>query len=184
VIASVTLATLAVHLGSTGAGVWVSDLLPESLMLTVVGLSFFWFAAWSLRGDSRDGERSPAGATGLGALGLITSAIFLSELGDKTQLATVSIAGEQESFVAVWLGSTLGMVVADAVAIGVGSVAEDSHPAAEVGHCCRRRLHHLWGSCAGACVRADARLTEECVRIYRLLRALYSALMVGGRYWN
>jgi putative Ca2+/H+ antiporter (TMEM165/GDT1 family) len=123
VIASVTLATLAVHLGSTAAGVWVSDVLPESLVLTLVGLSFFGFAAWSLRGDSIDGGRSPAGATGLGALGLITGVFFLSELGDKTQLATVSIAGEQEDFVAVWLGSTLGMVVADAVAIGVGSVA-------------------------------------------------------------
>jgi putative Ca2+/H+ antiporter (TMEM165/GDT1 family) len=50
----------------------------------------------------------------------VTTAFFLAELGDKTQLATVSIAGERDDFVGVWLGSTLGMVAADALAIIVG----------------------------------------------------------------
>ena len=35
-------------------------------------------------------------------------------------LATVTIAGQQQSFVGVWLGSTLGMVLADGIAIVVG----------------------------------------------------------------
>ena len=61
--------------------------------------------------------------TPLGALGLITSAFFLSELGDNTQLATISIAGNQYAFIAVWLGSTMGMVAADALAIAVGVYA-------------------------------------------------------------
>ena len=46
-------------------------------------------------------------------------AFFLAELGDKTMLATITLA-TSEGLVGVWLGSTLGMVVADALAIGVG----------------------------------------------------------------
>jgi putative Ca2+/H+ antiporter (TMEM165/GDT1 family) len=36
-------------------------------------------------------------------------------------LATISLATTEEP-IAVWLGSTLGMVVADAIAIGIGAV--------------------------------------------------------------
>lgn len=49
--------------------------------------------------------------------------IFFAELGDKTMLATVSLAGREASAVGVWLGSTVGMVLADAVAIGAGVLA-------------------------------------------------------------
>ena len=44
---------------------------------------------------------------------------FLAELGDKTMLATITLA-TREGLFGTWLGSTIGMVVADALAIGVG----------------------------------------------------------------
>jgi Ca2+/H+ antiporter, TMEM165/GDT1 family len=46
----------------------------------------------------------------------------LAELGDKTMLATVTLAADND-WVGVWLGSTIGMVAADALAIVVGAVA-------------------------------------------------------------
>jgi len=39
-----------------------------------------------------------------------------------TMLMTVTLASQHHSFVAVWIGSTLGMVVADGLAIGAGKV--------------------------------------------------------------
>lgn len=123
VILGVSGATLVVHLGSTAIGASAAGLLPEPALLAIVGLSFFFFAWWGLHGDSLDEEAPPAGASRLGALGLITTAFFLSELGDKTQLATISIAGDHRQFVPVWLGSTSGMVTADALAILAGAVA-------------------------------------------------------------
>jgi putative Ca2+/H+ antiporter (TMEM165/GDT1 family) len=44
---------------------------------------------------------------------------FVAELGDKTMLATVTLAADNSLF-GTWLGSTIGMVAADALAIVVG----------------------------------------------------------------
>jgi putative Ca2+/H+ antiporter (TMEM165/GDT1 family) len=120
VILSVLVATTVVHLGSVAIGASIGSLLPEPVLLTIIGLSFFLFAAWGLRGDSLGEQKESVRATGVRALALITSAFFVSELGDKTQLATISLAGQEDSFVGVWLGSTAGMVSADALAIGIG----------------------------------------------------------------
>ena len=43
-------------------------------------------------------------------------------MGDKTQLATVALAAKFQSIMGVWLGTTTGMLVADAIGIGVGIV--------------------------------------------------------------
>jgi hypothetical protein len=43
-------------------------------------------------------------------------------MGDKTQLATVALAAEYQSIFGVWLGTTTGMLIADAIGIGVGIV--------------------------------------------------------------
>jgi putative Ca2+/H+ antiporter (TMEM165/GDT1 family) len=98
-------------------------LLPEGAVLIIVGLSFYGFAAWGLRGGDLVDRREIASSSLLRGFGLVTVGFFLSELGDKTQLATISIAGNEDGFVAVWIGSTLGMVAADVLAIGVGVIA-------------------------------------------------------------
>lgn len=126
VLAGVTTATLVVHLGSVAIGRAFGQVLPDRILLTLVGLAFIAFGLWSIRGDAAtDGETTIRARrfSGIGGFGVITVSFFLSELGDKTQLATVSLAGNQASAIGVWLGSTLGMVLADAVAIGVGSIA-------------------------------------------------------------
>lgn len=123
VIIGVTIATLIVHLFSTAIGAGLSDLLPEGVMLLIVGLSFYFFALWGLRGDSIEETETKQAKSLLASLGVITTAFFVSELGDKTQLATISLGGSNDHFVGVWLGSTVGMVAADALAIIVGVFA-------------------------------------------------------------
>lgn len=124
VLAGVSAATLVVHLGSVAIGRAFDEILPENVILVIVGLSFFFFAAWSLRGDEIDEKSGPERAMPwFGAFGVVTISFFVSELGDKTQLATVSLAGRDANIVGVWLGSTFGMVLADALAIAVGILA-------------------------------------------------------------
>ncbi|MPZ47807.1 MAG: UPF0016 domain-containing protein [Dehalococcoidia bacterium] len=132
VLAGVSVATLVVHLGSVILGRTIDALLPEDVLLVIVGLSFFAFAAWSLRGDTLEGDpglRVPV----FGAFGVVAASFFVSELGDKTQLATVTLAGDQSDGIGVWLGSTAGMVVADALAIALGIIAGQRLPRRTIG---------------------------------------------------
>jgi len=133
VILGVTIATLIVHLGSVVAGRALDQLLPDTILRTAVCLSFFAFAWWSLRGDEigDDDRRERFGM--LGALGVVATSFFIAELGDKTQLATVSLAGKESSFLGVWLGSTVGMVLADALAIAIGITAGHRLPQRTIG---------------------------------------------------
>jgi putative Ca2+/H+ antiporter (TMEM165/GDT1 family) len=120
VLIGISLATLLVHLGSVILGQAVGSVLPTQAIAIVAGLAFFGFALWTLRGDAlgeADEERaSRAAGSIVMAVGV---AFFLAELGDKTMLATITLATSEEA-VGTWLGSTAGMVAADALAIAVG----------------------------------------------------------------
>jgi putative Ca2+/H+ antiporter (TMEM165/GDT1 family) len=119
---AVTLATLLVHAGSVLIGAAFALALPTSLIQVVAGIAFFAFAAWTLRGDELgESEEGRARRTGRWALLTIGTAFFLAELGDKTMLATITLATTEEP-IGTWLGSTAGMVAADALAIAVGAL--------------------------------------------------------------
>lgn len=122
VLAAVTLATLLVHAGSVVVGSLFALALPTSLIQVAAGLAFFVFAAWTLRGDELgEDDEGRARRSGRWALLTIGTAFFLAELGDKTMLATITLATTEEP-IGTWLGSTAGMVVADALAIAVGAL--------------------------------------------------------------
>lgn len=125
VLAAATVATLLVHLGSVFIGRAFDEVLPERVLLAAIGISFLLFAAWSLRGDSFDEQRGVPRVSlpFAGVFGVVGVSFFLAELGDKTQLATVTLAGDRPELVEVWLGSTFGMVAADALSIGLGVFA-------------------------------------------------------------
>ena len=122
VLVAVTLATLVVHAGSVLIGVAFAVALPTSLIQVVAGIAFFVFAGWTLRGDKLgESEEGRARHAGRWALLTVGTAFFLAELGDKTMLATITLATTEEP-VGTWLGSTAGMVAADALAIAVGAI--------------------------------------------------------------
>ncbi|MGN9841412.1 TMEM165/GDT1 family protein [Nonomuraea sp. H19] len=120
VLLGITIATTVVHLLSVAAGGLIGDALPTTAISIVAGLAFLGFAAWTLRGDELTEEESrKAERVTRSALIAVTTAFFLSELGDKTMLATITLA-TQHGWVGTWIGSTVGMVAADALAILVG----------------------------------------------------------------
>jgi putative Ca2+/H+ antiporter (TMEM165/GDT1 family) len=120
ILIGITIATALVHAVSVVVGAILGAALPTRTISIVAGLAFFGFAAWTLRGDTLDEEEaSRAERTTHSAVVAASVAFFLAELGDKTMLATITLASTHGAF-GVWLGSTLGMVVADALAILVG----------------------------------------------------------------
>ena len=121
VIPAVFVATLLIHLASVSVGHAAGAVLPTFWTQLVSGLAFLGFGLWSLREDQEAADGVVPARSGLPFL-LIAGSLVVSELGDKTMLASVAIASREQSFFAVWLGSTLGMFFADAIALVVGSM--------------------------------------------------------------
>ncbi len=122
VLAAITFATTLVHVLSVAIGHYLGAALPGHLLGLIAGAMFVFFGLWTLRGDSlSDDETSRAAKATAPAFFVVTSAFVLAELGDKTMLATVTLASDN-NWLGVWVGSTLGMVAADGLAIVVGAV--------------------------------------------------------------
>jgi putative Ca2+/H+ antiporter (TMEM165/GDT1 family) len=120
ILIGITAATALVHAFSVLVGAVVGASIPTHTISIAAGLAFFAFAAWTLRGDRLDDdEAAKAHRSTRSAIVAASVAFFLAELGDKTMLATITLATTEGAF-GTWAGSTLGMVAADAVAIVVG----------------------------------------------------------------
>ncbi|MHA0288706.1 TMEM165/GDT1 family protein [Mycobacterium sp. C3-094] len=123
VLSAILAATTAVHVLSVAIGHYLGAALPTHLLGLIAGAMFVVFGVWTLRGDSlTDQEASRAQRATAPAFFVVTSAFMLAELGDKTMLATITLAADN-NWLGVWIGSTIGMVAADALAILVGAVA-------------------------------------------------------------
>lgn len=123
VLGGITAATTGVHLISVAVGHYLGAALPTHLLGILAGVAFVFFGLWTLRGDKlSDDEATRAQRSTAPAFLTVTSAFLLAELGDKTMLATITLAADND-WVGVWIGSTIGMVAADALAIVVGAIA-------------------------------------------------------------
>lgn len=112
-------ATLANHLAAVVAGSYLTRLLPMMYIQMAAAASFILFGLWTLRGDALEGEDKRFHYS---PFWTVAAAFFVAEMGDKTQLATVALAAQYRSIVAVWFGTTSGMLVADAIGILAGIV--------------------------------------------------------------
>ncbi|MBO4210365.1 TMEM165/GDT1 family protein [Micromonospora echinofusca] len=120
VLIGITVATAVVHLVSVAIGYGLGATLPTGWISLIAGVAFLGFGAWTLRGDRlTEEEKRKAERGGKSAVLAVGVAFFLAELGDKTMLATITLA-TQYGWFGTWIGSTVGMVAADALAILVG----------------------------------------------------------------
>jgi Ca2+/H+ antiporter, TMEM165/GDT1 family len=115
----VLVATLVNHFLAVVAGNYLTSCVPICYVHIAASASFILFGLWTLRGDKLEGEDK---RFNYGPFWTVTIAFFFAEMGDKTQLATIALAARYESIIPVWLGTTSGMLVADAVGIIIGIV--------------------------------------------------------------
>ena len=113
IVAGIFAATLANHALAGALGAWLTRAIGPDAMRWILGISFVAMAAWMLVPDKLDDD---AGASrSLGGVFLTTTVLFfLVEIGDKTQIATVALAARFSSLMAVVMGTTLGMIIANA----------------------------------------------------------------------
>ncbi|OGP56635.1 MAG: hypothetical protein A2162_10635 [Deltaproteobacteria bacterium RBG_13_52_11b] len=119
VMFAVFVATLCNHFLAVLAGNVLTNIVPLQTIQIAGAASFIVFGLWTLRGDELKGEdKKPTDSP----FWTVAIAFFIAEMGDKTQLATVALATRFDNMIQIWLGTTCGMVIADAVGIIVGIV--------------------------------------------------------------
>ena len=127
VLAGVTLAAFMVHGISVAIGHFLGATLPTRPMAFVSAIAFLIFAVWAWREGTAEDDVSTAHESRFAVLTVVSSFV-LAEMSDKTSLATLTLASDHD-WAGVWIGSTLGMVLADGLAIGVGTWLHQRLPA-------------------------------------------------------
>ena len=118
VIAGILVATLVNHALAAWAGAALAGWLEGPWFQLAVAVGFLGMAAWTLVPDKMD--NMPVTASGTQAFIATTAAFFVVEIGDKTQVATIALGARFHDVLAVTIGTTLGMMIANVPAVLMG----------------------------------------------------------------
>ncbi|MGW5386786.1 TMEM165/GDT1 family protein [Nocardia sp. NPDC003963] len=136
VLGGITAATAAVHIISVAIGHFLGAALPTTAIAAVASITFLVVGLWTLRelvtDTDDDEEPAPSRFATTAPFLVVLSAFLLAELGDRTMFATAALATDN-NWAAVWLGSTIGMVAADALAIALGILVGKHLPERAIG---------------------------------------------------
>jgi len=117
ILLGIFIATVLNHWLVAWLGQWSSGFLSSEALRWVLGLLFLGFAVWILFPDKMETNEKP---DRWGPLATTIVVFFLAEMGDKTQLATLALGAQHSSVPLVTLGTTLGMLASNALAIFLG----------------------------------------------------------------
>src|SRR5437763_928074 len=92
--------------------------LRERVLAWILAVGFLTFGVWALAPDAAE---EPAERRRRGPLVATTVIFFFAEMGDKTQLATAALGARYAAPLAVTVGTTCGMLAADALAVFAGA---------------------------------------------------------------
>ncbi len=124
IAAGIGLGYLVTTVLSVALGSLLGAALPERPVEVGSGLLFLGFAAWTwFDRDEDDDDVAPDDDDARRGVGLALSlagAIVLSEIGDKSMLATATLAAEQDAPVAVAAGALLGILSASVLGVVAG----------------------------------------------------------------
>lgn len=114
IMLAIFIATVANHLGATWFGALLAGLVPDIWLHYILAAVFFVFGFWILIPDKCEDEKQ---SEKYGAFLTTLVVFFLAEMGDKTQLATVALGAQYQSVMMVTIGSTIGMMLTNALSV-------------------------------------------------------------------
>lgn len=119
IIAGIFFATILNHALAAWAGSLVAGFFEGQTFRVLVAASFIVMGLWTLVPDKLDEGEAPAVNT-RGAFLTTLVTFFLVEIGDKTQIATIALGARYHDVLAVAVGTTLGMMIANVPAVLLG----------------------------------------------------------------
>ena len=121
IICGIFIATIANHACAALLGHWLTTLVSPDAMRWILGGSFLGIGLWLLVPDHiDDATDSKVADRALQVFFLTVVLFFLAEMGDKTQIATIALGAKYSDVFSVTVGTTLGMMLANAPAVWVG----------------------------------------------------------------
>jgi len=121
IIAGIFIATIANHACAAFLGHWISTLVSPEMMRWILGASFLGIGLWLLVPDHiDDAAESKVSDRAFQVFILTVVLFFLAEMGDKTQIATIALGARYDDVLSVTVGTTLGMMLANAPAVWIG----------------------------------------------------------------
>lgn len=119
VLIGVLIGSLLNHGLAIALGSYLSNFFPISRMQIIAGFAFIGFGLWALRHDD-DADEDNNKKNKLGPVVTVSLAFFVGELGDKTQLAAMTLAAEAIYPAIILLGTVVGMIITSGVGIFIG----------------------------------------------------------------
>ena len=121
IIAGILIATIANHACAAFLGHWLTTFVSPDTLKWILGLSFLGIGLWLLVPDHIDDAAGSKVADRAFQVFMLTVGLFfLAEMGDKTQIATIALGAKYSDVFAVTIGTTLGMMLANAPAVWIG----------------------------------------------------------------
>ncbi len=118
ILAGIVVATLANHLAAGAIGILLAQWLTPRVLDSIVAVGLFAMAGWTLIPD--EPGKTPE-CTNRNAFLYTLGLFFVTEIGDKTQIATTALAAAYGNLFAVVAGSTLGLLTANAPVVFLGN---------------------------------------------------------------
>lgn len=121
VMTAVSLASSLIMAVAVVFGEFINYYIPIHFVKLFAGFVFIIFGLLALK-KSGKGESGQKDEKIKNPFWLIFSAFFLAELGDKTQIAAFALTAKYGIPFQVWLGATLGMILANVVGVSAGKL--------------------------------------------------------------
>jgi len=128
IILGMLISTVVNYTMACALGLWIRDHLSIQVLHWSLGLLFLAVALWFLQPDRGGGVDPPRLFGRFGPFGTSFLTFFLTEMGDKTQIATVILAAKFNTWIPVIAGTTMGILLVNAPVIALGSVVSARLP--------------------------------------------------------
>ena len=129
IVAGIFVATVFNHAIAAWLGSAIAQWVDPELMRWIIAGGFIALGLWLLVPDKLDDdEKTPIAHSSWKVFTITTSLFFIAEMGDKTQVATVALGARYDDLMAVVLGTTVGMMLANAPAVWLGQKFTNALP--------------------------------------------------------